>query len=80
MDQKIFNRMNAVLSLVQDDATLRRIMEPTFSIQWYDLTLKQAIIEFYKMKQYQMIRPEHLDTVVDSDFESQVGEILQTIS
>ncbi|AOZ92971.1 TetR/AcrR family transcriptional regulator [Paenibacillus crassostreae] len=80
MEQKIFNRMNAVLSLVQDDATLRRIMEPTFSIQWYDLTLKQAIIEFYKMKQYQMIRSEHLDTVVDSDFESQVGEILQTIS
>ncbi|GMK39755.1 TetR family transcriptional regulator [Paenibacillus sp. CCS19] len=80
MDQKVFNRMNAVLSLVQDDAMLRRIMDPTFSIQWYDLTLKQAIIEFYKMKQYQMIRPEHLDTAVDSDFESQVGEILRTIS
>ncbi|RUT33497.1 TetR/AcrR family transcriptional regulator [Paenibacillus zeisoli] len=80
MDQKIFNRMNAMLSLVQDDATLRRIMEPTFSIQWYDLTLKQAIIEYYKMKQYQMIRPEHLDTMDDSNFESQVVEILQTIS
>lgn len=80
MDEKVFNRMNAVLSLVQDDATLRRIMEPTFSIQWYDLTLKQAIIEYYKMKQYQMIRPEHLDTIDDSNFESQVAEILQTIS
>lgn len=80
MDEKVFNRMNAVLSLVQDDATLRRIMEPTFSIQWYDLTLKQAIIEYYKMKQYQMIRPEHLDTIYDSNFESQIAEILQTIS
>ncbi|WP_281883372.1 TetR/AcrR family transcriptional regulator [Paenibacillus sp. YYML68] len=80
MDQNVFNRMNAVLSLVQDDAMLRRIMEPTFSIQWYDLTLKQAIIEFYKMKKYQMIRPEHLDTIDDSDFNHQVGEILQTIS
>lgn len=80
MDQKIFNRMNAVLSLVQDDATLRRIMDPTFSIQWYDLTLKQAIMEFYKMKQYQMIRPEYLDTADDSDMEDEIVRILQTIS
>ncbi|MDU4694503.1 MULTISPECIES: TetR/AcrR family transcriptional regulator [Paenibacillus] len=80
MDQKVFNRMNAVLSLVQDDATLRRIMEPTFSIQWVDLTLKQAIIEYYKMKKYQMIRPEHLETIDDANLESQVVEILQTIS
>ena len=80
MDRKVFNRMNPMLPLIQDDATLRRIMEPNFSIQWYDLTLKQAIIEYYKMKQYQMIRPEHLDAIDDSNFESQVAEILLTIS
>lgn len=80
MDRKVFNRMNPMLPLIQDDATLRRIMEPNFSIQWYDLTLKQAIIEYYKMKQYQMIRPEHLDAIDDSNFESQVTEILLTIS
>lgn len=79
MDQNIFNRMNAVLALVQDDATLRRIMEPTFSIQWYDLTLKQAVMEFYQIKKYQMIRPEHLDTIDDSDFENQVVKILQSL-
>lgn len=80
MDRKIFNKMNPMLPLIQDDATLRRIMEPNFSIQWYDLTLKQAIIEYYKMKQYQMIRPEHLNAIDDSNFESQVAEILLTIS
>ncbi|MGG4046241.1 MULTISPECIES: TetR/AcrR family transcriptional regulator [Paenibacillus] len=79
MDQGIFNRMNAVLSLVQDDATLRRIMEPTFSIQWYDLTLKQAVMEFYRMKKYQMIRPEHWDKVDESQIEDEVVRILQTI-
>ncbi|GIO34315.1 MULTISPECIES: TetR/AcrR family transcriptional regulator [Paenibacillus] len=78
IDQGIFNRMNAVLSLVQDDATLRRIIEPTFSIQ-YDLTLKQAVMEFYNMKKYQMIRPEHLDKFDDSYFEDRVVQILQTI-
>lgn len=55
-------------------------MEPTFSIQWYDLTLKQAIMEFYKMKQYQMIRPEYLDEIDYSDFENKIVNILQTIS
>ncbi|WP_154896354.1 TetR family transcriptional regulator [Paenibacillus illinoisensis] len=80
MDKKIFNRMHAELSLVQDDATLRRIMEPTFSIQWYDLTLKQAVMEFYRMKQYQVISPEYLDTVDDSVIEKEIIRILQTIS
>ncbi|GIO15818.1 TetR family transcriptional regulator [Cohnella xylanilytica] len=80
MERKIFNRMNAVLSLVQDDATLRRILDPTFSIQWYDLTLKQAVMEFYRMKKYQMIRPEHLDTVDDSGMEEEIVRILQSIS
>ncbi|MFS0872864.1 TetR/AcrR family transcriptional regulator [Paenibacillus xylanilyticus] len=80
MDKKIFNRMHAALSLVQDDATLRRILEPTFSIQWYDLTLKQAVMEFYKMKQYQVISPEYLDTVDDSVIENEIIRILQTIS
>ncbi|WP_336078620.1 TetR/AcrR family transcriptional regulator [Paenibacillus sp. 203] len=80
MDKKIFNRMHVALSLVQDDATLRRIMEPTFSIQWYDLTLKQAVMEFYKMKQYQVISPEYLDTVDDFVIEKEIIRILQTIS
>lgn len=79
MDQKIFNRLNAVLFMVQDDAVLRRFMEPSFSIQ-YDVTLKQAIIDFYKMKQYQLLKPEHLDTIDESDFENRVGKILQNLS
>jgi hypothetical protein len=71
--------MNAVLFMVQDDAVLRRIMEPLFSIQ-YDVTLKQAIIDFYKMKQYQLLKPEYLDTIDDSIIEKGIVTILQTIS
>ncbi|MDD9150796.1 TetR/AcrR family transcriptional regulator [Sporolactobacillus sp. CQH2019] len=79
MKQKIFNKLNAVLFMVQDDAVLRRFMEPSFSIQ-YDVTLKQAIMDFYKMKQYQLLKPEHLDTVDDSVIEKEVSKVLQTIS
>jgi hypothetical protein len=75
MDQKIFNRMNAVLFMVQDDAVLRRIMESSFSIQ-YDVTLKQAIIDFYTMKQYQLLKPEYLNTVDHSVIEKGIVKAL----
>ncbi|WP_199615450.1 TetR/AcrR family transcriptional regulator [Paenibacillus alkalitolerans] len=79
MERGIFNRLNAVLFMVQDDAVLRRIMEPLFSIQ-YDLTLKQALVDFYKMKKYQLIKPEYLDSCDDSVIEKEIAQILQTIS
>ena len=79
MEQKIFNRLNAVLFMVQDDAVLRRFMEPSFLIQ-YDVTLKQAIMDFYKMKKYQLLKPEYLDVVDDAVIEKYVAKILQNIS
>lgn len=79
MEQQIFNRLNAVLFMVQDDAVLRRFVEPSFSIQ-YDVTLKQAIMDFYNMKQYQLLRPEYLERIDDSDMERKIVAILQTVS
>lgn len=79
MEQQIFNRLNAVLFMVQDDAVLRRFIEPSFSIQ-YDITLKQAIMDYYRMKQYQLLKPEYLKIIDDSDIEGKIVHILQTIS
>jgi AcrR family transcriptional regulator len=79
MEQQIFNRLNAVLFMVQDDAVLRRFIEPSFSIQ-YDITLKQAIMDFYNMKQYQLLKPEYLNMIDDSDMERKIVHILQAIS
>lgn len=79
MEQQIFNRLNAVLFMVQDDAVLRRFIEPSFSIQ-YDITVKQAIMDFYYMKQYQLLKPEYLKMIDDSDMERKIVHILQAIS
>lgn len=79
MEQQIFNRLNAVLFMVQDDAVLRRFIEPTFSIQ-YDITLKQAIMDYYHMKQYQLLKPEYLKMIDNSNMEREIIHILQTIS
>jgi len=79
MEQQVFNRLNAVLSMVQDDAVLRRFIEPSFSIQ-YDITLKQAIMDYYRMKKYQLLKPEYLNQIDDSDMERKIVHILQTMS
>lgn len=79
MEQQVFNRLNAVLFMVQDDAVLRRFIEPSFSIQ-YDITVKQAIMDFYYMKQYQLLKPEYLKMIDDSDMERKIVHILQAIS
>ncbi|WP_123042563.1 TetR/AcrR family transcriptional regulator [Cohnella candidum] len=79
MEQQIFNRLNAVLFMVQDDAVLRRFIEPSFSIQ-YDITLKQAIMDFYHMKKYQLLKPEYLKMTDDSNMEGKIVHLLQTIS
>lgn len=79
MEQQIFNRLNAVMFMVQDDAVLRRFIEPSFTIQ-YDITLKQAIMDFYYMKQYQLLKPEYLKIIDNSNIEMKIVHILQGIS
>ncbi|SIS03741.1 transcriptional regulator, TetR family [Peribacillus simplex] len=79
MDMGIFNRVNTALFMVQDDAVLRSIMKQSFCIQ-FDLTLKQALIDFYQLKKLQLFKPEFIDTVDDSVIEKQIVQIIQTIS
>lgn len=79
MEQGYFNKMNAQLFMVQDDVMLRRIIDHTFCIQ-YDITLKQAILDFYNLKKYQLFKPEFLDVVDDSEIEKEIIANLQMIS
>ncbi|WP_342576617.1 TetR/AcrR family transcriptional regulator [Paenibacillus sp. FSL M8-0142] len=79
MEQGVFNRLNAALFMVQDDAVLRRIMDPLFSIH-YDMTLKQALMDFYQLKKYQLFQPDHVDSVQDSRTEQEIVNILKMIT
>ncbi|MDQ0059972.1 TetR/AcrR family transcriptional regulator [Paenibacillus harenae] len=75
----VFNPINPILFLVQDDVVLRRILEPSFTIH-FDLTLKKALIDFYLIKKHQLITPKHLDTVDDLLMEKKISQIIQQIS
>lgn len=73
-----FRSINPTLFMVQDDTVLREIMHPSFSIQ-YDMTLKQALFDFYLLKKYQLFKPEHLDSINDIPVEKMITNILQSI-
>lgn len=53
-------------------------MEPSFSIQ-YNLTLKQALIDFYILKKIQLLKPEYIDSADDSVMEQKIVHILKTL-
>ncbi|CAG7598986.1 hypothetical protein PAESOLCIP111_00274 [Paenibacillus solanacearum] len=75
----VFNPINATMFMVQDDVVLRRILEPSFTIQ-FDLTLKKSLIDFYMLKKYQLFAAEYLHTVDDSPMEKEIALIIQQIS
>lgn len=75
----IFNPINPVLFLVQDDVVLRRILEPSFTIQ-FDITLKKALSDFYSIKKLQLITPNFLDTVDDTIMDKKILQVIQQIS
>ncbi|QYR20763.1 TetR/AcrR family transcriptional regulator [Paenibacillus sp. sptzw28] len=79
LEKGIFNRINFTLFMVQDEVVLRHIFEPMFAIQ-YDLTLKQALLDFYKLKKIQLFKPEMLDKVDDAAAEQQISDALRKIS
>ncbi|AFC32565.1 TetR family transcriptional regulator [Paenibacillus mucilaginosus 3016] len=78
MEKKIFNPMNPILFMIQDEAVLRSIVEPLFCVQ-YDLTLKQALLDFYTLKKFQLLTPEHLQAVDDSIIENEIVQLLQSL-
>jgi hypothetical protein len=79
LEKGVFNRINFTLFMVQDEVVLRRIFEPMFAIQ-YDLTLKQALFDFYTLKKIQLFKPEMLDEVDDAAAEQQISDVLRKIS
>ncbi|CAM3594829.1 TetR/AcrR family transcriptional regulator [Paenibacillus lupini] len=75
----VFNPIDPALCFVQADVVLRRILEPSFSIQ-FDTTLKRALMDFYVMNKYQVITPNFRDTIDDSIMEKKILQVIQHIS
>jgi AcrR family transcriptional regulator len=72
-----FRSINTTLFMIQDEEVIRRIIHPSFTIQ-YDITVKKALFDFYLLKKYQLFEPSILNTIDDSYIEDQISVILQS--
>ncbi|WP_028546764.1 TetR/AcrR family transcriptional regulator [Paenibacillus taiwanensis] len=79
IQEGIFNPVNSDIFMMQDELVLRRLLDPSFSIQ-YDITMKRAILDFYKMKAYQMISPKHLSALDENAMETIVSTLIQKLN
>ncbi|CAI6084797.1 hypothetical protein PAECIP112173_04403 [Paenibacillus sp. JJ-100] len=79
MAEGIFNRINSVLYMIQDEAVIRRIAEPSFSIT-YDMTIRQALFDLYMMKKHQLLHPSRIETLEDQPVKAYINELIQQLS
>ncbi|MDQ0173470.1 hypothetical protein [Paenibacillus tundrae] len=53
--------------------------EPTFSIT-YDMTIRQALYDFYLMKKNQLLNPELIASLDDQPVKAHIQELIQQLS
>ncbi|MFF2481314.1 TetR/AcrR family transcriptional regulator [Paenibacillus sp. NPDC058071] len=75
----VFNEIDATLFMMQDEVMLRRIIDPAFSVQ-YDMTLKQALFNYYNLKKHQLFKGHLLDTIDETEIQRLIPYYVQKIS
>lgn len=77
--KEVFNNINPALILIQDDVLLRKLFEPTILIQ-NNMTLYQALFDYYILKKQQVIHHKYKEEIDDSKMESTIQYIVQKVS
>ncbi|RAL21435.1 TetR/AcrR family transcriptional regulator [Thermoflavimicrobium daqui] len=79
VSQGVFNPIHFKLFMFQDEIMLRKIIQPNFLIP-NDLTIKQAIYEYYTLKKLQLFKPEYLEQMDDSLIKGAIHTIVQKLT
>ncbi|PQP83871.1 TetR/AcrR family transcriptional regulator [Paenibacillus sp. PCH8] len=79
MERGTFNEINPILYMIQDEAVIRRVAEPSFSIT-YDMTIRQALYDFYVMKRNQLLNPTMIESMDDQPVKAHIHELIQQLS
>ncbi|MEH6889871.1 TetR/AcrR family transcriptional regulator [Bacillus sp. JJ864] len=79
IEKEVFNSINPALILLQDDVLLRKLFEPTILIK-NNMTLYQALFDYYVLKKQQIIHHKYKDEIDDSKMESTIQYIVQKVS
>ncbi|TVY00374.1 TetR/AcrR family transcriptional regulator [Cohnella terricola] len=75
----VFNDIDPTLFMMQDEVMLRRIIDPAFSVQ-YDMTLKQALFNYYNLKKHQLFKGHLQNTIDETEINELIPHYVQKIS
>ena len=79
MKAGVFNELNSAILIIQDETVLRKLVNTSFLME-EELSLKQALYDYYKAKKFQVLKQEFLIDTENEDINEMVDCILQKLA
>jgi AcrR family transcriptional regulator len=79
MKAGVLNELNPSILIIQDEAVLGKLVNSSFLID-EELSLKQALFDYYVAKKFQVLRPEYLQNTENEDIHAMVDCILKKLA
>jgi hypothetical protein len=79
MKAGVFNELNASILIIQDESVLGKLVNTSFLME-EELSLKQALFDYYVAKKSQVLKPEHLQYTENEDISTMVDCILKKLA
>lgn len=78
MKAGIFHKLNPAILIIQDEVVLSKLVNSPFLFE-KDLSLKQALCDYYEAKQFQVLKPDFIKDTRPEDIREMVERILQKL-
>lgn len=75
MKAGIFNTLNPALIIMQDEATLKKLVDTRFLYE-INLTMKQALYDYYEAKKHELLKPASLTSEDDNHIHEIIDHVL----
>ena len=79
MEQGSFNRLNATLLILQDDLMFRHLLDPVYLMK-NNLTLRNAIHDYYQIKKLQLFSAELYASMDDAEMLNKIEYLVRKVS
>ncbi|MCM2534129.1 TetR/AcrR family transcriptional regulator [Neobacillus pocheonensis] len=79
MKAGVFNDLNTSILIIQDETVLGKLVNTSFLIE-EELSLKQALFDYYVAKKTQVLKPEYLENTKNEDVNAMVDCILKKLA
>ncbi len=78
MEAKAFHRQNATLIVMQDELMCKQLVNPVVLMK-NNLTLQNAICDYYRMRKLQVLTPEAHGSLDDSELQGKLDMLVKKI-